>query len=108
MGKKFLLSAFGLVVAVGMASTPKADAALILSATIGGTPFCATDQDVACSHGIQIPDSNPAVGLLALGTTTTPLIIGGLEIFGSLQEQTIGPPLNILNSSSLSITNLSG
>jgi len=84
------------------------EAALILSGTIGGVNICATDQNVVCTFGTQLPDTNATPGLLGLGTTTTPILVGGLEIFGSLQEQTIGPPLNVLSSSSLSVTNATG
>src|SRR4029450_2476201 len=91
-----------------LSAVSSAQAALILARTFGGTNFCAADQNVTCTFGTQLPDSNPTPGQLALGGTVTPIFIGGLEIFGSLQEQTLGPPLNILNSSSLSVTNLTG
>ena len=66
-----------------------------------GTLFCATDNNVGCVYGTQVLDLNPTVGILDLGTVT----LGGLTVEGSLHAETFGPPLNILSSSSLTITN---
>jgi hypothetical protein len=84
-----------------------ANATLLLSGTVGGIDFCAADQNVGCAFGTVILDTNPAVGMLGLGTTSSPIVIGGsLSIFGSLSTSVDGPPLNLLNSSSLQIANL--
>jgi PEP-CTERM motif len=78
------------VAAVGLAAPAKAT--LLLAADVGGTVFTCADQ-TAC-------DTNPTVGVLAIGNQ----VINGVSFFGSVQEQTIGAT-NILNTSSLSITN---
>lgn len=80
-----------------------AHASLILAGTVGGINFCATDNNTACSFGIQLSDTNGSVGQLSLN----PVTIGGLLIEGSLQQQTIGA-INVLNTSSLQISNSSG
>ena len=80
-----------------------AQAGLILSATINGVNVCATDNNTACGFGTQLTDIDPTAGRLSLAGQT----IGGVDVQGSLQQQTIGTH-NILNSSSLSITNNSG
>ena len=49
----------------------------------------------AVSEGV-IADSNPAVNQLGLNS----VVINGVEVFGSLQIATYGPPQNVLNSSS--------
>jgi hypothetical protein len=76
------------------------NASLILAATIGGVNVCAADNNVACSFGLQLVDLDAAVGSLSLG----PASVGGANVQGSLQTQQIGTH-NVLNSSSLSITN---
>jgi hypothetical protein len=91
--------------ALGAAYTPNANAALILSAMVGGVQICATDNNAACGFGMQIPDVDPAVGVLSLGAA--PVVVGGLAVSGSLHTQIIGP-LNILNSASLSVANTTG
>jgi hypothetical protein len=67
----------------------------------GGFLFCATDNNVGCANGNVLLDLNPAIGVLDLGTVT----IGGLTVEGSLHSDVFGGPLNILNSSSLTIRN---
>lgn len=69
-----------------------AGAALILATDVGGTVFTCADQ-AAC-------DTNATVGILAIGNQ----LINGVSFAGSVQEQTIGTT-NILNTSSLTITN---
>jgi hypothetical protein len=85
-------------VLVALSSAP-ASAAILLAGLVGGTPFCASDNNVACGPG-QILDTNPAIGIVSLPTT----VIGGLTIEGSLHTALFGTT-NALNSSSLSITN---
>jgi hypothetical protein len=80
-----------------------ASASLILAATIGGVNICAADNNQVCSFGTQLIDTNPLVGQLELDAVT----VGGLRIEGSLQQQIIGL-VNVLNSSSLQISNTSG
>jgi len=69
-----------------------------------GTLFCATDNNAGCANGIVLLDLDPTIGILDLGD----VVVGGLNIEGSLHSQEFGPPLNILNSSSLTIENLTG
>jgi hypothetical protein len=98
--------AIGLVaLALVLGFAPKADAGLILAGSAGLTDFCATDNNVACLFGTQILDTDPTVGKLNLGPSTS---VGGLLIEGSLQTQILGPPVNVLSSSSLFITNTTG
>lgn len=73
----------------------------ILAGLVNGVNFCASDNNVGCTNGLVLLDTDPTVGSLSLATTT----LGGVTVQGSLHTQVIGPPQNILNSSSLSITN---
>lgn len=84
--------------------TPKAEAGLMLAGTINGVNFCATDNNLACAFGLQLFDQNATGGILVLD----PVIIGGVDVQGSLHTQQIAGVENILNSSSLSITNNNG
>ena len=108
MKKHFVAALAG----VGLAlSAAPSHALLQLAATIGGVNVCATDNNSVCSFGTQLLDTNASVGTLALGSTTTPILVGGLSILGSVQTQTnAGAPgsFNILNSSSLTVSNVSG
>ena len=95
-------------VAVGglmAAVAPGAYATLMLAATVNGASICASDQNVGCAFGVAIPDSNPSVNQLGLGGAGSSIVIGGVEVFGSLSTATYGPPINILNSSSLQVIN---
>jgi hypothetical protein len=80
---------------------PTANATLMLSGSVNATNFCASDQNVGCGFGGVIADGNPAVNQLGLNF----VVINGVEVFGSLQIATYGPPQNVLNSSSLQIIN---
>src|SRR5688572_9859683 len=92
------------VAAAGIAGyAVPAKAALQLAANISGTAFSCVDQ-AAC-------DNNPLVGFLGLGTAAAPLIVNGVSVFGSLHIATGipgNPGPNLLTSSSLNVTNLSG
>lgn len=94
--------ALGCVLAV---AAPTADATLLLSGTVNGSSFCASDQNVGCGFGAVIVDANPAVNQLGLGGAGSSIVIGGVEVFGSLHTATYGPLSNILNSSSLQVIN---
>jgi hypothetical protein len=72
---------------------PPAHATLQLAATFGATNFFCADQNAAC-------DTDPTIGILQLANQT----IGGVQVNGSIQTQTIGTT-NILNASSLSVIN---
>jgi hypothetical protein len=102
------VSAVAMAVALGLLA-PSAEAVLILSANVGGTLICATDEVVAGAcpgGGTRIPDAALGVpGTLALGDATTPVLVGGLSVLGSVHTSTKGPPQNILNSSSLTVSN---
>jgi hypothetical protein len=87
---------------LGFAGAVQAAPLLQLAGDINsGTLFCATDNNVGCANGVTILDLNPTVGVLDLGSST----IAGLLIEGSIQQETFGPPFNILNSSSINIEN---
>jgi hypothetical protein len=91
-----------------LVGTSNAEGALILAASAGGDDICAVDQDAfACTWGTQVPDTDPAPNSLGLGGITG-ILIGGLDVRGSLQESTFGPATNILNSSSINVTNTTG
>ena len=95
-------------VAVGAlmaAVAPGAGATLLLSATVNGVNVCASDQNVGCAFGAVIADGNPLVNQLGLGGAGSSILIGGVEVFGSLSTATYGPPTNILSSSSLQVIN---
>jgi hypothetical protein len=83
----------------------QAHAVLSLAGDAGGVNFCAADQNVGCAFGITLSDSNAAVNVLALGSTGSALVVGGLSIMGSVSTANFGL-INILDSSSLSITNI--
>ena len=84
-----------------------AHALLQFAGDVGGTQFCATDQNAPCSFGVQLTDTNPVPNSLALGTSGVPIIVDGLTLLGSVSTATFGA-LNILDSSSLTISNISG
>jgi hypothetical protein len=79
------------------------EAALLLSINAGGVQACASDNNVGCTYGTPLTDINPITGVLDLGS---PVVIGGLEITGSIQQAIVGGAFNILNTSSTQITNL--
>jgi hypothetical protein len=85
--KKWLLG-----VCLTIFTAAPAFATLQLSALINGILFNCADQQ-AC-------DTNPLVGQMSLANFT----LGGVDIFGSSQVQTIGPT-NFLNTSSFQIVN---
>jgi hypothetical protein len=94
------------IAGLGLVWTPQtADADLILAGTINGSSFCAVDNDAfACGFGTQLADADATDGRLGLADGT----FGGLTVEGSSHRQTLGPPTNILSSSSLNIINTSG
>jgi len=94
----------GLVVGLLLTAAP-AQAALILSGTIGAESFCASDNGLGpCAFGTTVlVDTDPTIGRLAIDTTT----LGGLTVSGSLHTITQGTH-NVINSSSLQIVNDSG
>jgi hypothetical protein len=97
--KKLLIAA---LLAVIVAIPTKVSADLILAGDIdSGTLFCATDNNTVCNYGVQLFDTNLAVGVLSLNST----LIGGLQVEGSLHTATDDGTTNILSSSSLSIIN---
>ena len=77
---------------------------LLFAATAGGVQVCAADNNVVCTFGLVLIDTDPAVGSIRLASNN----IGGLVIEGSLHTQDLAPPLNVLNSASLSIQNTTG
>ena len=79
--------------AFALCAAAPAEARLMISADINGTTITCADQ-AAC-------DTNPAVGTLTIADQT----IAGVEFLGSAQTQTIGPPLNALNTTSFQIVN---
>jgi PEP-CTERM motif len=89
---KSLLLAAG---ALAIVASP-AHAVLQIAADFNGTTFFCADQDAAC-------DTNPAVGTLQIANRT----IGGVQVLGSAQIQTIGAN-NSLNTSSFQLINDAG
>ena len=96
--KKYLASiAMGCLMA---AVAPAAHATLLLSGSVNGTNFCASDQNVGCGFGGVILDGDPAVNRLGVDE----IVINGVRCSGRCMAR-YGPPTNILNSSSLQIIN---
>jgi hypothetical protein len=81
-----------------------ASALLMVSATVNGQNACATDNNVACLFGTQLPDTSATANILSLGSTSTPVTIGGVDVFGSIQVAIYGNP-DVLDSSSLTVVN---
>jgi hypothetical protein len=79
---------------VALSASPSR-AVLQLASNFGGVEFDCVD-NAGC-------DTNPTTGILEIGTQT----IGGVQVSGSIQTSTKGTT-NILNTSSLSITNTTG
>jgi hypothetical protein len=108
LGVRKILSAFGVTVVLGLASAPSADAALILAGRVtngSSTDVCSVDNNLSvCTWGTQILDDNPAIGALGFGTAV-PVNIGGLLFTTNLNTAEVGPPFNILTSSSTTIRN---
>ena len=81
---------------------------MLLAGTFGADDFCAADNNVGCTWGTPLTDLDPTVGILDLGNG---LVLGGLTVNGSIQEQTLSSGVgdfNILNTSSLSVINDTG
>ena len=103
------LAASGITAAFLFVAVPGAEATLILAAQANGTEICAVDNNAfACTFGTVVLDQDPTLGKLALGDAVTPIDVGGLLVLGSVHTSTVGPPLNILNSSSLNVSNPTG
>ena len=92
-------------VTAGIACAPAAHSNLMLSGTVNGANFCASDNNIPCNFGTQLSDTSATIGILGLGSSATPVMLNGVSILGSVQTQVIGPP-GILNSTSLTILNL--
>ena len=77
---------------------------LQIRASIDGGPFTLDVLDNSPQ------DSNPAIGIIALGSTTTPINFGGLLVLGSVStsDKPGFSALSQLASSSLSVTNTTG
>ena len=80
------------------------EGALILSATINGQNFCATDNNSVCNFGTQLQDVDLTANSLQLASQ----LVNGLLLTGSTQQATFGPGQNILNTSFLQATNTTG
>jgi hypothetical protein len=103
---KTKLSTLLLAASFGFAALPAANAALVLAGSVNGSNVCAVDNDAfACTWGTQISDTNPDVGFLGLGTAAVPLVVSGVEVFGSLHIAEILAGLNSLKSASLQVIN---
>ena len=105
-----VLIACAVVAMIGVASAPRAEAALILAGRVSGgvtTDVYAVDNDAfVCTWGTQISDQNPLLGILSFGAV--PVNIGGLVVAGSIHTSTDLPGLALLTSSSITINNTSG
>jgi hypothetical protein len=116
--RPLLLSAAILAGVVLLGAAAPAPAALIVRAWVDTTTaspptFAATDQNVP--YPLAPPpmtigvDNNPAVGMLGLGTTSVPILIGGLQVFGSIStSNSPGAALSQLTSQSLQVVNTTG
>jgi PEP-CTERM motif len=104
LGRKQLVFAVAVTSFISLAAAQPAHALLMISGTVGGINFCATDNNVACGFGIQLTDTNAAANRIELDTTT----IGGVAFTGAAQQATFGPSNNILNTSFLQATNNTG
>jgi len=82
----------------------RANASLILAGTFNGFNFCATDNNTACGFGTQLLDTDATSGRLELANQ----VVAGINLVGSAQQATFGPTQNILNTSFLQATNVSG
>ena len=103
------MSAIAMTAVVGTATAGRAEAALILAASAGGVDICSVDNNAfVCTWGAQVLDVDPTLGTLALGDTTTPINVGGLLVLGSVHTASFGAGLNLLDSSSLEVTNPTG
>jgi len=103
LGGRKTLVALSVVVALGLSAASRADATLVLAGTADGNDFCAVDNDAfVCGHGMVISDVDGAVGVLDLGASNT---FGAIELNGAVSAQLIGPPFNILASSTIAIRN---
>jgi hypothetical protein len=83
------------IVAAALGYSSTASAVLMLSADINGTSFQAVDNGVG--------DTDPTIGTLALASQT----VAGVVVLGTVETSLHGTN-NVLSSSSLSITNVSG
>lgn len=100
------LSALAIVASFGFAVAPAANAALVFAASVNGSDICAVDNNAfICTWGTQVNDTNADIGFLGLGTTVTPLVVSGVEVFGSLHIAEMLAGLNSLRSASLQVIN---
>lgn len=99
-----IASSVTLVVALGVVTAPRAEAALMLAATIGGQNYCVTDNNVACGFGTNLTDLNPAVGIIDLGAT--PLLLNGLSVTGTVSQTAVATSAGQNNSININSTNL--
>ena len=83
------------IVAAALGYSSTASAVLMLSADINGTSFQAVDNGIG--------DTDPTTGVLALA----PMTVAGVVVLGTVETSLHGTN-NVLSSSSLSITNVSG
>jgi len=97
---------FVFLVTLSATATPRAEAALLFAATIGGGNYCIAD-NATCSFGTDLGDADPAVGSIAL----TPSDLGPssqVHVEGAVSSASFTAGFNTLASSSLSIKNNGG
>jgi PEP-CTERM motif len=98
MFKSFRLPLLASASAVAFAAmTSQANAVLQLAAQFGGGTFSCVDNNVTC-------DTNPATGILAVGTQT----IGGVTVTGQVSIASSAGGTSSLNTSALQVINNSG
>lgn len=105
LGRKHFVFAVAVTSFISLAAAQSAQATLLISGTIGGVSFCATDNNVVCTFGTQLTDTDGTAGRLSIADNTS---IGGIAFTGSAQQATFGPTQNILNTSFLQATNTTG
>jgi hypothetical protein len=99
--QKRLLQAAGLTLGISLVAAQPAQATLLISATIDGVDVCVGDNGAACTWGTQLTDVDPALNSIRLDPTT----VGSVFLEGTAAAATFGPSFNILDSSSLRVSN---
>jgi len=89
---------------MSLAAAQSAHATLLVAISIGGQNFCIADNNVTCTFGTQLTDTDASVGRIDLAQTN----LNGVLLTGSAQQATFGPTNNILNTSFLQATNTTG
>src|SRR4029450_2655651 len=94
-----------LTVGISLGATQSVQARLLLAGQINGVNFCVADQNVpSCTFGTQLVDFDPNPGRIEINGE---VVVGNVQLAGSLSTATFTSSLNLLTTSSLSFRNLS-